>query len=272
MSNLRPMYMSDLAHVIDIIDSYDDDDAQAAEVDYQESGLDNQYVLEFDDKVVGVTGYRMIEETEQTAWLSWTYLDKQYCGQGLGKKMVSEAIEKFTKSDGRKLFIKVSDYIDPEHGAIYEAALMLYKKLGFNVEVTNKDFYDDGENQLILGLDVSSNADENSDLTVEQENATIIFNGIHEIVETEGAYTFQWTVDEGFKLFKKKGVSSDDLLIGLKAVKAKGGRQVFLTFPSNLALMNHPLRVAGFTYIGRLTDYYEPGIDEIHYNHDLKSL
>jgi len=149
MPTLRPMYMSDLVHVIDIINSHDDDDAHAAETDYQESGFDNQYVLEHDGQVVGVSGYRMVEETDQTAWLSWTYLDKHHRGNGFGKQMVSEVIEHFSNNEGRKLFVKVSDYVCPDHGAIYERALSLYKTLGFKTEVTNKDFYDDKENQLI---------------------------------------------------------------------------------------------------------------------------
>lgn len=272
MSNLRPMYMSDLSYVLEIINSYDDDDGEAAAAEYEESGFDNQYVIEQDDQVVGVTGYRMVDATDQTAWLSWTYLDPKYCGQGLGKKMVSELIDILSKADGRKMFIKVSDYIDPEKGSIYGRALSLYQSLGFKVEVTNDDFYDDGENQLILGLNLQPLDVENEGVQAEEEKQSICFNGIHEISETDGAYTFQWTVNEGFSFFRKKGISSDDLIIGLRAVKAQGGRKVFLTFPSNLALIHHPLRVSGFKYIDQLTDYYEVGIHEVHFSHDLTSL
>ena len=66
MATLRPMYMSDLLTVIKIIDAHDEDDAQAAENDYQTDGVDNQFVFESDDKVIGVTGYRAVEATNNT--------------------------------------------------------------------------------------------------------------------------------------------------------------------------------------------------------------
>lgn len=272
MSDLRPMYMSDLPRVLQIINTYDDEDGEAAEADFHDSGFDHQYVIEQDERVVGVTGYRMVEATDQTAWLSWTYLDPKYCGQGLGKKMVNQLIEQLTQAGGRKLFVKVSDYVDPENGSIYERAFGLYQALGFVVEVTSDDFYDDGESQRILGLTLTAPENEEELVQVQEERPNIRFNGMHEIAETDGAYTFEWTVDEGFKLFGKKSFSRDDLIIGLQAVKEQGGRKVFLTFPSNLVLIHQSLQAAGFQHIGQLTDYYEVGIHEMHFSHDLTSM
>lgn len=274
MPELRPMYMSDLDKVIKIIDALDDDDAEAAESDYQDDGVENQFVLEIDNKVVGVTGYREVAATDATFWLSWTYLDQSYQGQGLGKGMLLELLDKLRSQKGRKIFVKVSDYEDPEDGKIYERALKTYESIGFKEEVVSNDFYDEGENQHILGLDLREQSDQISEeeLEIVDEKPIIRFNGLHEIAETEGAYTFSWTVKNTKKLFGKRNFSVEDLKIGLETVKSEGGRKIFLTFPSNLPLIHTTLQAAGFKYVGQLADYYEQGVHELHFTHDLGNV
>lgn len=270
MPELRQMYMNDLRKVLKIIDAYDDDDAEAAEADYQDSGFDHQYVLEGDDeKIIGVTGYRVVEGCDRSHWLSWTYIDKAHRGKGHGKKMVLELLETLRASDGRKIFVKVSDYEDPEEGKIYERAFKMYESIGFAVEVTTNDFYDEDENQRIMGLELQPPQEE---AEVQDEKPVIRFNGMHEIAETEGSYTFEWIVKEKAGLFGKRSFSVEDLQVGLNAVKNEGGRKIFLTFPSNLPLIHKPLQAAGFKYVGQLTDYYEQGVHEFHFTHDLNNI
>jgi GNAT superfamily N-acetyltransferase len=268
------MYMSDLPQVLSIIEDVDEDDAESAEADYQQEGLDNQFVLEVDDKVVGVSGYREVSGTDNTYWLSWTYLQESMRGQGLGKDMLAEVLTKLRDLNARKLFVKISSYEDPLEGRVYERALKMYQSGGFETEVVSESFYDDGEDQLILGLtlqvdDDSASEDESK---VEEEKPVIRFNGLHEIADTEGAYTFDWEVQESVKLFGKRNFSIDDLLLGLQSVKEADGRRVFLTFPSNLPLIHKPLQAAGFKYVGQLSDYYERGVHEFHFAHDLQDL
>jgi len=266
--------MSDLPKVLKIILAHDDDDAESAESDYHSEGFDDQYVLEIDGVLVGVTGYRKVEATEGTCWLSWTYLEKSYRGKGHGKGMLKELISTLQQEENQKLFVKVSDYKDPEHGDIYYPAMQMYLSLGFQEEVINNDFYDDGENQHILGLNLIPKAEDSveEEYHVEEEKPIIRFNGLHEIAETDGAYTFSWEVLETKKLFGKRNFSVEDLIIGLRSAKDDDGRKVFLTFPSNLPLIHKPLQTAGFKYSGRLTDYYEPGVHEMHFIHDLDNL
>lgn len=273
MSELRAMYMSDLPKVLKIIRAHDEDDAEAAEADYHETGFDGQFVLVIDDKVVGVIGYREVEATDNTFWLSWTYLEESFRGQGLGKRMTTELIDKLRAQNGRKLFVKVSNYEDPEDGKIYERALQMYQSIGFELEVTSNDFYDEGEDQLILGINLHGDNDKvlDEDFKVQEEKPIIRFNGLHEIAETKEAYTFLWEVKDSVKLFSKRSFSVEDLNIGLRSVKGDGGRKIFLTFPSNLPLIHKPLQTAGFKYVGQLTDYYEPGVHELHFTHDLNN-
>ena len=84
MPELRPMYLGDLHKVIDIIESHDEDDAESAAGDFESGDFSNQYVLEKDDTIIGITGFRTVEASDNTCWLSWTYLNKDNQGSGLG--------------------------------------------------------------------------------------------------------------------------------------------------------------------------------------------
>ena len=274
----RSMYMSDLNSVLNIINAHDDDDGEAAETDYQNNGVENQYVLTIDDTVIGVTGYRPIEATDASYWLSWTYLTKAYQGQGFGKLMLSQLFDLLDSKGARKIFVKVSDYKDDELGSIYHNAFKTYESLGFIEEVVNNDFYDDDENQHILSLEFNADADfedsETSDNSPEiiDEKPIIRFNGLYEIAESDGAYTFSWIVKQKKGFFNKRNFTTEDLNVGLENVKNEGGRKVFLTFPSNLPLIHTSLQSAGFKFVGRLTDYYEQGVHEFHFSHDLTNI
>jgi len=268
MTTLRTMYMQDLPKVIDIINAHDEDDAECAEQQYHELGFDNQFVLELDDKVIGVTGYQGIEATDNSYWLSWTYLAPELQGKGLGKEMLESLIDKLKQQNARKLFVKVSDYIDEDGNDLYQNAHKLYQSLDFKLEVTNHDFYDEAENQLILSLTLLP--EEETEQTVAEEKPNMKFNGLYEIEETDGAFSFSWEVIEKFSLFGKKTFTAQDLRLGLETVKNRNGRKVFLTFPSNLPLIHGPLQGSGFKYVGQLTDYYEHGVHELHFSHDLQ--
>jgi GNAT superfamily N-acetyltransferase len=272
LTELRPMYMSDLPKVVKIIDFYDDDDAEAAEADFHNNGFEGHFVLELDGKVIGVTGYRNIAATDRSCWLSWTYLANDQRGKGLGKFMTQELLQKVKQIQGRKIFVKISDYDDPDEGKIYAPALAMYQSLGFVEEVKSVDFYDEGEDQMILGLNLSDAAEDETNHMVEEEKPIIRFNGLHKIAETKAAYTFLWEVRKKKKLFGKRNFTVEDLLVGLNAVKKAGGKKIFLTFPSNLPLIHAPLQGAGFKFVGQLSDYYEKGVHESHFSHDLSNI
>ncbi|MFT5507649.1 MAG: ribosomal protein S18 acetylase RimI-like enzyme [Hyphomicrobiaceae bacterium] len=274
MPDLRAMQLGDLSRVLEIIDETDDDDAESAKEDYEHSGFDNQYVLEVNDTVVGVTGFRPIEGTDKTSWLSWTYLDPEEHGKGYGRGMLLDLLQMLRETDARKIFVKVSNYEDPEDGKVYERALQLYQSIGFELELTGNDFYDDGEDQLILGMDLRLGGEADSDEAIEiaEEKPIMRFSGLFEIADSDGAYSFEWTVKKTKSLFEKRGFSLADLVLGLDSVKKSGGRKVFLTFPSNLPLIHKPLQAAGFKYVGQLENYYERGVHEMHFAHSLENI
>ncbi|MDH5181110.1 MAG: GNAT family N-acetyltransferase [Gammaproteobacteria bacterium] len=270
MAELRPMYMSDLNTVVKIIEATDEDDAEEAREIYQEYGVEGQFVLEHDNKIIGVIGYSEVPGTDGTYWLSWTYLDPAFQGLGMGKQMLNDLLNMLREKNGRKIFVKVSDYDDPEDGRVYERAMKLYESVGFVEELVGKDFYDEGENQHIYGLKLRDAAsDEEDEVEIADEKPVIRFDGMYEIGDSDGAYTFSWTVKDNKGLFEKRNFTVEDLRLGIDAVRNEGGRKIFLTFPSNLPLIHTPLQAAGFKFVGRLTDYYEKGVHELHFTHDL---
>ena len=265
-SQMRAMYMSDTAPVIEIIGDHDEDDGEAAEAEFHDEGVEGQFVLVDGETVLGISGYREVDGCDGTYYLSWTYLDEDMRGKGLGKKMLDDVISRLKDIDARKLFVKVSDYQEDGEN-IYQAALGLYKSAGFIQEVVSEDFYDEDESQTILGLELKPQA---QDIEVADEKPVIRFNGLFEIAETEGAYTFEWIVEKSAGLFGKRSFSAEDLEIGINSIREQGGRKIFLTFPSNLVLIRRPLQAAGFKYVGQLKDYYEEGLHELHFSHDLE--
>lgn len=260
MKLLEEMQCEDIDAVLAVIESQDDDDAEAAEPGYRQiGGCLDQYVLRLDGKIIGVTGFATPPGCDHTHWLSWTYVHDDYANQGHGRKMLNELIEHLKQQGARKLFVKVSDYESAEDGAIYAAALHLYQSLGFEIELTHNDYYDEGEAQIILGMRLSdtSSASDN----VQDEHVPVQFNAVFEIAETDDAYSFGWH-DEGESVF-----TENDVRIGLDNVREDEGRAVFLSFPSNFAGIREPLISAGFEESGLLKDYYEDGVHEQHYTY-----
>ena len=159
------------------------------------------------------------------------------------------------------LFVKVSDYVDDEDGAIYAAALHLYKSLGFKEELIHKDYYDEGESQTILSLRLKSEPAESP--AIADEDCPVQFNAVFEIGDTDGAYSFGWH-DEGDDVFTK-----EDVTIGIQQARKDDARAVFLSFPHNYSVVAKTLLASGFKHSGTLKDYFEDGVHEEHFTYVL---
>jgi len=264
MHSLRPMLKADVNSVIEVIDSHDEDDAAEARDGFDRpDGLEDQYVLEQQGRIIGVTGFATPPGCDQTHWLSWTYVHSDLVNQGIGRAMVTELIEHLNQAGGRKLFIKISDYSETDESGnevcIYDAALHLYKSLGFKEEMTLKDYYDQDENMTILGL--RFNEPESSVSSAGLEKHKIQFNAIFEIAETDDAYSFGWEAKA------KRTFDSSDVQLGIEDVRGRDGRAIFLSFPHNYAGLSETLFSAGFSNAGLLEDYFEDGIHEQHFSY-----
>ena len=263
---LEEMQEKDIDDVLAVIESHDEDDAEEAEEGFRSiGGCMDMYVLRHEEKIIGVTGFSTPPGCDETHWLSWTYVLDGYTNQGFGRKMLNELIAHLKEKSARMLFIKVSDYIDEDaeegDGAIYAAALHVYQSLGFKIELTHPDYYDEGESEICLGLRLSDTPSMITDTDTEKEDVPVQFNAVFEIDETDNAYTFGWN-DEGEAVF-----TQEDVTIGLDNVREDKGRAVFISFPSNYNGVKESLLGAGFKESGTLHDYYEDGIHDVHYTY-----
>jgi hypothetical protein len=200
--------------------------------------------------------------------LSWTYLDPAEKGQGLGQKMLQDMVDKMRAGDIRKVFVSTSDYEDPEEGPLYAAAHRMYEAAGFRPELTHPDYYEPGEAQIIYGLPL---ADIPSERQIAPDDSAAFFNGLNEIPETEGIYVINWEVAKKRLLSRQKPqqFTQQDLEIGIERAREWSARSIFIAFPSNMPNVLPPLEAAGFFEEGRLKDYYEDGLDEVHFRFNL---
>ncbi|MGX5175389.1 N-acetyltransferase family protein [Aliikangiella sp. IMCC44653] len=250
----------DLAKIIELVATHDEDDAEAIEDSLLATNFANHYCALIDNSVVGVTGYTQQPGCDRTFYLSWTYLHQKYCGQGYGLQLMKYILTEIEAAGARKVFVKISDYVDPDEGAVYAAAMALYKKLGFNEEVTLQNYYAENEAMHILGLTLVT-PQTISEFPAEKPN--LKFVGLYCVSETEATYSFEWEPAKWWK----GSFSVADVNIGLQAAYDNKAQQVVLSFPSTYHKALQTLLSAGFEIVGSLKNYYEDGIDEVHYQY-----
>ncbi len=259
---VRQMQETDLEAVLALIEEIDEDDAEEAEYSYQSYGLDNQFVLTENEQVIGVTGYREASGTDNTCWLSWTYLATDRQGKGYGTQILDSLLEHLASNGVRKVFVSTSDYQDEEDGDVYAAARKMYEGVGFRQEVRHPNYYEEGETQLIYGLRLIEELDQKP---VEEDTSIVSLEGIDEIDETEDAYFIDWKPKRMALFGNKKQFDRREVDEVIAHARDCGARVLFVSFPSNMKTVVQPLTMAGFFEEGRLRDYYRDGVDEVHY-------
>lgn len=157
---IRSMVQADTAAVIKIIKAHDSFDGERSQWYFDEyfeddirvrSETEENYVA-VDEKsgtVMGVCGFGPDKyKTPEMYWLNWFYVDEQFRRDGLGTKLYEHALSRLRRQKCRKL------YLDTSSDPIYEAALAFYKRNGFREEGRLTDYYDEGEDFLIYGLEL----------------------------------------------------------------------------------------------------------------------
>ncbi len=253
---IRHMQPNDVTRVIAIIDQHDDDDAAWAQQTYSES-LDGHFVMTMRDEVVGVTGGTPIEGADRAYNVSWTYLDKKLIGQGYGRALIEHLMEYLRSLGARKVFVSTSDYMDNGRD-VYRDAREAYRAAGFQEELRHANYYALGESMIVYGMRLEPTGP----ASTEKNHNKIVLTDIDEIPECDGAYWLAWELDaEGTDMAKAHMI--------IDQVKDWDGRVIFLAFPSDVSEAYEFARNARFREGGRLLDYYEDGVDEIHYRLDL---
>lgn len=153
---IREMRRNELRRVLRLIHMHDSRDARYARRYYRDyfrrwgRGWDKVVVAEVGKNLVGVSGYFYDNrETSGVYWLGFTYLHPQFHGYGLGSQLLKYIEKDLKRRNARKLFLATSS------DSIYGGAVSFYTNHGFRWEGTLKDLYGVGEDQIIMGKDVT---------------------------------------------------------------------------------------------------------------------
>lgn len=251
---LRPMEESDLGSVLRLISQYDADDFTQAREDLKES-LEGMFVLSEGRKVVGVTGGVVDPHSDDIVWLSWTYVDIERQGQGLGTTMFN-ALTGMLQQDGvRKLFVNASDHMRDGQD-MYAPARAFYEKMGATLEVELPDYHARGETRFTYGLDLTRGVDR----SLHPSGGAVRFIDIEELDESDAGWGLVWEEAEGAA--DPANVDSG-LQHWINEARGRHGRILFAAVPSDLcANLNEAFATAAFAYHGRLLDYFAPNIHQ----------
>jgi ribosomal protein S18 acetylase RimI-like enzyme len=155
-SRIREMRKNELKRVLRFIRLHDNQDARYASRYYREyfkrwgKGWDKVIIAEAGGKLAGVSGYFYDnEEARGIYWLGYTYIHPKYRGRGVGSQLLDYVFKDLKRRQARKLFLSTSSH------AIYGGAVSFYTEHGFRWEGTLKDLYGPGEDQIVMGKDLT---------------------------------------------------------------------------------------------------------------------
>lgn len=260
----RPMIETDIAPILEIIYDHDEDDGEDAEAAFANT-LDNKYVMEFEGRVMGMTGFRADIDTQNAAWLSYTYVHDYFRKNGNAYWMMIELRKILQDSGVERLFIATSDYVDEDTGEdIYLAARNFYEhKLNAEREIRIDNFYAPGESKYIYSLPVSSRS---APKTTPHEDAKARFVGLDVASESETSYVALWQDDPMDDTLPPSNLETKTLEALIDEVKSYSGKALFVTLPDYISQRHSSeLLAKGFSDIGTLRDYYAKDVGEVHW-------
>ena len=110
---------------------------------------DRVFVARLGSEIIGVSGYWYDDYAESGIyWLGWTYVDLKFQRQGIGQRLLDRVIRELKKKKARKL------YVDTSSRSFYRQALRFYLANGFKREGKFKDYYQKGEDQIVMGKEI----------------------------------------------------------------------------------------------------------------------
>ena len=106
---------------------------------------DQVFVGSVNNKIVSVTGYCPdVPLQAGIYWLNWFYTHKNYIGNKYGHNSLDFVIKDLKNKKAKKLFIDTTSH------EFYIPALNLYLKHGFSIIEKLPDYYEKGEDKIIL--------------------------------------------------------------------------------------------------------------------------
>ena len=109
---------------------------------FNSKNLESYFIIESQGKVLGGGGYAY--ENIKTARICWLFIDPNYHGLGLGKKLVNHCV-KILKND-RKLSV-----IEVETSNL---TYKFYEKLNFKIEYIKKDYWPNNDDLYFMKIDL----------------------------------------------------------------------------------------------------------------------
>ena len=109
---------------------------------FNSKNLESYFIIESQGKVLGGGGYAY--ENIKTARICWLFIDPNYHGLGLGKKLVNHCV-KILKNDRKLSVIEV------------ETSNLTYKfygKLNFKIEYIKKDYWPNNDDLYFMKIDL----------------------------------------------------------------------------------------------------------------------
>ena len=257
----RPMKPGDIEPALQIIGLCDEDDREWAAETYSNRGLQGQFVSTHNKVVKGVTGYVPAAGTIGAVWLSWTYLHPEARGRGIGSAALLCLFEKLEKMNFRKIFVSMSDYCDDDNGALYADALNMYEKAGFSLELQHPDYYEPGETQILLGREMNPkkpvlDPSPTNKHTVDNINLVDTFP----VDETDKVFAIDWEFVDGNEPLTAEAITA----FAREQAQSKGIRSLFISVPEDHTFIVRNLTDAGFENVGRLKDFFQRDVGEIH--------
>ena len=116
---LRPMTTSDHAAVLEILREIDPEDAAEAEPSLK-SEESKRFALHDGGKVIGLTGLTPIQETDHSAWLSWTAVSWDLATVEVLSHLLAELVTNAQSVGYRKIFVSESANPLPKRAAYHK--------------------------------------------------------------------------------------------------------------------------------------------------------
>jgi len=109
-------------------------------------GTDGHHAVTVEDggRPIGFAYFAPTPMTEGTWHLYWIVVDKTIQARGVGAKVLSHVEREVASRGGRVLLIETSSL------PAYDLTRKFYLKLGYDEEATVRDFYADGDHQVIF--------------------------------------------------------------------------------------------------------------------------
>ncbi len=257
---VRPMEPADIDAVVSIIEDHDEDDAEEAREEFEDS-VEGMYVAIDNERIVGVTGAFADGEAENIYWLSWTYVAADQRRQGIGRYLVGGMFDQLQNQGARKVFITTGEYV--EDGVdIYAGARAFYEHLGAKLELKMPQYFSEEEARYIFGINIIDQP-EATPASIEQ-NGHLIFDGLFAAPETDDGLFLTWMEYDPDADDAANPKETLEALI--HEAKENNMRFLVAAIPADLSEgAAKGLEMMGFSHIGDLTNFYAPDIAQQHW-------